>query len=203
MVAEEKPSTELGERFPKAQEEITRLKAAGIAAARDLCAFIDRSPTPYHAAEEVSARLGNAGFVALSERQAWNLAPGDRRYVRRGGGTILAFVVGTESPATGGFRLIGAHTDSPNLRVKPNPDVAARGYQQVAVEVYGGVLLSTWLDRDLSIAGRVFCRRGGHAEPEARLIDLARPIARVPNLAIHLNRGVNTDGLVLNPQKHL
>jgi aspartyl aminopeptidase len=203
MAIEQKPSTDFGERFPKTQEEIARLKAAGTLAARDLCAFIDRSPTPYHATQEVSARLANAGFVALSERQVWTLAPGDRCYVSRGGGTIVAFVVGTESPASAGFRLIGAHTDSPNLRVRPNPDVASRGYQQLGVEVYGGVLLSTWLDRDLSLAGRVFCRRGALGLPEPRLVDFVRPMARVPNLAIHLNRGVNTDGLVLNPQKHL
>jgi len=119
----------------------------------------------------------------------------------RGGSTLVAFVAGTESPATGGFRMIGAHTDSPNLRVKPNAELARSGYQQVPVEVYGGVLLSTWLDRDLSIAGRALVR--GEKGVEARLVDLGRAVARVPNLAIHLNRGVNKDGLVLNEQKHL
>jgi aspartyl aminopeptidase len=97
--------------------------------------------------------------------------------------------------------MIGAHTDSPNLRVKPNADVTRSGFQQVGVEVYGGVLHSTWLDRDLSVAGRVLCR--GESCVEARLVDLVRPVARVPNLAIHLSRGVNKDGLVLNEQKHL
>jgi aspartyl aminopeptidase len=176
-------------------------RAASLAAARDLCAFIDRSPTPYHAVAEVAARLAAAGFTELDEREAFQIAPGDRRFVRRGGGTIVALVAGTESPAVGGFRVIGAHTDSPNLRVKPNADLVRSGWQQLGVEVYGGVLLSTWLDRDLSIAGRVFVR--GARGPEARLVDLQRPVARVPNLAIHLNRGVNKDGLVLNEQKHL
>ncbi len=123
------------------------------------------------------------------------------RYVLRGGSTLVAFIAGTESPATGGFRMIGAHTDSPNLRVKPNADVSRSGFQQVGVEVYGGVLHSTWMDRDLSLAGRVLYR--GKSGVEARLVDLARPVARVANLAIHLNRGVNKDGLVLNEQKHL
>ncbi len=194
-------TTELGERFPRTAAEMTALRAKGKEAAADLCAFIDRSPTPYHAAREAKARLDAAGFSELLERDAWKLAPGDRRYVVRGGSTVIAFIVGSESPATGGFRMIGAHTDSPNLRVKPNPDVSVRGYQQVAVEPYGGVLYSTWLDRDLSIAGRVLVK--GKEGVESRLVDLGRAVARVPNLAIHLNRGVNNDGLVLNAQKHL
>src|SRR6202012_4032385 len=131
----------------------------------------------------------------------WTIAPGERCYLIRGGSTLVAFVAGTEPPATGGFRMIGAHTDSPNLRVKPNADLARSGFQQVGVEVYGGVLHSTWMDRDLSIAGRVLCR--GASGVEARLVDLVRPVARVPNLAIHLSRGVNKDGLVLNEQRHL
>lgn len=183
-----------------APEELTRFRADGAQAARDLCAFLDRSPTPFHAAGEAAARLRAAAFRELSERDAWTLAPGDRCYVVRGG-AIVAFVVGAESPATGGFRIVGAHTDSPHLRVKPNAELARSGYQQVGVEVYGGALYSTWMDRDLSIAGRVLLR--GAQGPVARLIDLERPVARVPNLAIHLNRGVNKDGLVLNEQKHL
>lgn len=170
-------------------------------AARDLCTFIDRSPTPYHAAEQVRARLEASGFAALDERETWSFAPGDRRFVVRGGATVIAFVVGDEPPASSGFRMIGAHTDSPNLRVKPHADVHRSGYRQVAVEPYGGVLYATWLDRDLSLAGRVTLRRGEGVA--SRLVDLTRPIARVPQLAIHLNRGVNTDGLVLNAQKHL
>ncbi|MBK6516614.1 MAG: M18 family aminopeptidase [Polyangiaceae bacterium] len=171
-------------------------------AARDLCAFIDRSPTPYHAAVEVTRRLQEAGFSALDERETWAISPGDRRFVVRGGSTVVAFIAGSEPPSAGGFRMIGAHTDSPNLRVKPAPDVHKSGYRQVGVEPYGGVLYATWLDRDLSIAGRVALARGGR-QLETRLVDLERPVARVPQLAIHLNRGVNTDGLVLNAQKHL
>lgn len=196
----DKPLTDLGARFPKSAEEMDRLRAAGREAARDLCAYLDRSPTPFHAARESAARLEAVGFREIGERDAWSLAPGDRRYLVRGG-TLIAFVVGSESPATGGFRMIGAHTDSPNLRVKPNGDLSRSGYQQVGVEVYGGAIHATWTDRDLSIAGRVLLR--GKQGVEARLVDLARPIARVPNIAIHLNRGVNKDGLVLNEQKHL
>jgi aspartyl aminopeptidase len=200
MADPDKPLTDLGDRFPRTLAEMDRLRAAGREAARDLCAFLDRSPTPYHAAREAAARLEAAGFAEIGERDAWSLAPGDRRYLVRGG-TLIAFIVGAESPATGGFRMIGAHTDSPNLRVKPNADMSRSGYQQLGVEVYGGALHSTWMDRDLSIAGRVLVR--GKQGVEGRLVDLARPVARVPNLAIHLNRGVNKDGLVLNEQRQL
>jgi aspartyl aminopeptidase len=200
MSDDDKPLTDLGDRFPRTPAEMDTLREKGFEAARDLCAFLDRSPTPYHAAREAAARLEAAGFREIAEADAWQLAPGERRYLVRGG-TLVAFVVGDESPATGGFRMIGAHTDSPNLRVKPNADLSRSGYQQAGVEVYGGALHSTWMDRDLSIAGRVLLR--GKAGVEARLVDLARPMARVPNVAIHLNRGVNKDGLVLNEQRHL
>jgi aspartyl aminopeptidase len=191
-MANEKPQNETSE---------PGLRPEALGVARDLCAFLDRAPSPYHAAEEAARRLAIAGFSPLVEQDAWSLAAGDRRYLLRGG-TLVAFVVGDAHPASSGFRLIGAHTDSPNLRVKPNADVSKNGYQQLGVEVYGGVLLTTWLDRDLSIAGRVYCQRKG-ARPEARLVDFSRVIARVPNLAIHLNRNVNKDGLVLNEQRHL
>lgn len=200
----ERPNTDFGERFPRAPEEVAAMRARGAEDARDLCAFLDASPTPYHATREAASRLAAAGFTEVSEREPWSFAPGDRRYVIRGGSTILGFVVGEEPPAVAGFRVIGAHTDSPNLRVKPNPEVSSRGYQQLGVEVYGGVLFSTWLDRDLSLAGRVFLDRGdGSGSVEARLVNVGRAVARIPNLAIHMNRGVNTEGLVLNAQKHM
>jgi aspartyl aminopeptidase len=167
-------------------------------AARDLVAFIDASPTPYHAVAEVSRRLAAAGFRECAEQELWSLGPGDRRFVVRNGGSLVAFQVGSESPIDGGFRIVGAHTDSPNLRVKPVADVTAHGYRQLAIEPYGGVLLHTWLDRDLSIAGRVTLRDGDATR--AVLIDFGRPLARVPSLAIHLNRDLKEKGLHLNPQ---
>lgn len=198
----DKPDTSLGERFPKNAAQLGALRQAGVLAARDLAAFIDRSPTPYHAAREAIARLEKAGFQPLLEREPWKLAAGDKRWVVRNDATVVAFVVGQDHPANAGFRLIGAHTDSPNLRVKPNPDLHRSGFHQLGVETYGGVLLTTWLDRDLSLAGRVMIDRGA-GKVETRLVDLDKPVARVPNLAIHLNRGVNADGLVLNQQKHM
>lgn len=167
----------------------------------DLLSFIDRSPTPYHAVAETASRLEDAGYAPLEESEPWSLAPGDRRYVVRAGGSLAAFEVGSTDPAAAGFRVVGAHTDSPNLRIKPLADVRAQGYHQLAVEPYGGVLLHTWLDRDLSLAGRVTIARGD--ETAIRLVDFARPLLRVPSLAIHLYREIHEEGLKLNPQRHM
>ena len=167
----------------------------------DLLTFIDRSPTPYHAIAESIARLEAADYSRLEEADYWTLASGDRRYVVRGGGSLAAFEVGAAAPARAGFRVVGAHSDSPNLRLKPNPDVRALGFHQLAVEPYGGVLLHTWLDRDLSLAGRVVLRDGG--ETRTTLVDFRRPLLRIPSLAIHLYRELATEGLKLNAQKHL
>ena len=162
--------------------------------AEDLLAFIAASPTPYHAVAETARRLECAGYRALSEDATWRVAPGDRIYVVRGA-TDDRGVRGRHRGARArGFHVVGAHTDSPNLRVKPSPEATTRGYHQLGVEVYGGVLLSTWLDRDLSIAGRVLLA-ASTARPRAVLVDLRAPLLRVPNLAIHLNRDVNTEGL--------
>lgn len=167
----------------------------------DLLGFIDRSPTPYHAVVEAVTRLEASGYERLEESALWSLETGDRRYVIRGGGSLAAFEVGAGSPALAGFRIVGAHTDSPNLRIKPNPDVRAHGLHQLAVEIYGGALLHTWLDRDLSLAGRVTLVDGAWSTTE--LVDFARPLLRVPSLAIHLYRELSQEGLKLNAQKHL
>jgi aspartyl aminopeptidase len=167
-------------------------------AVRDLAKLIDASPTPYHAVAHVREQLERQGYVALDERVEWQLGPGDRGYVVRGGGTILAFRLGTAPPSRVGFRVLGAHTDSPNLRIKPAGDRKNRGHRQLSVDIYGGVLLHTWLDRDLSIAGRVTLLDGS-----THLVDLERPLCRIPNLAIHLFPTLATEGLKLNPQTHL
>ncbi len=171
--------------------------------AQDLLAYIDASPSPFHAVAETAQRLDAAGYQRLDEGDAWELAPGARFYVVRGGASIAAFELGVEAPEDSGFRLIGAHTDSPTLRIKPQPEVVREGHRQLAVEVYGGALYSTWMDRDLSIAGRVLvagAAQGGACD--AHLVRLPDALLRIPNLAIHLNRGVN-DGLNLNAQQHL
>jgi len=170
--------------------------------ARELLAFIDGSPTPFHAVSEVERRLRAAGFAKLAEGEPWSLVPTQRCYVTRGGASIAAFIIGSEPPHAAGFDLVGAHTDSPTLRLKPQPELRRHGYVQLACEVYGGVLFSTWLDRDLSLAGRVIVD-DGTPEGSTRLLRVQRPVLRIPNLAIHLERTVNTEGLKLNAQQHL
>jgi aspartyl aminopeptidase len=165
---------------------------------QDLLQYIDAAPTPFHAVAETVVRLEAAGFRALDAADSWDVAAGDKVYVTRGGGSLAAFRVGSAPAPEAGFRLIGAHTDSPNLRIKPNPEVTRSGYAQLGVEPYGGVLLHTWIDRDLSLAGRVSMKDGS-----TRLVRFGCALLRVPSLAIHLNRQVNTEGLKLNAQKHI
>jgi len=166
----------------------------------DLFAFLAASPTPYHAVASAVARLEQAHFRAITERDAWaSLAPG-RYYVVHEGSALVAFIV-PDAPIEG-YRIVGAHTDSPNLRLKPKPEYTKEGYLQLGVEVYGGALLNSWLDRDLALAGRVLVRGEGGAL-DTRLVLLDRPRLRVPQLAIHLDREVNEKGLVLNKQEHL
>jgi len=165
--------------------------------------YIAASPTPYHCTAETARQLDLAGFTALDEAARWSLVPGGAYYLHKAG-ALVAFEVGQASPADAGFRLIGAHTDSPNLRLKAQPDVTRAGYQLLGVEVYGGALEYTWLDRDLGLAGRVtLAGTTRPSELEHRLVDLRAPLFRVPSVAIHLNREVKTEGLKLNPQKHL
>ncbi len=169
--------------------------------ADDLVRYLDASVTPWHAVEESVRRLEEAGYQALDPSAPWRLEPGARVYVTRGGASLAAFEIGSAPLAEAGLRLVGAHTDSPNLRVKPHPFTESHGVQRLAVEPYGGVLLHTWLDRDLAIAGRVWCKTDSGLAP--RLVDQRGPVARISSLAIHLNRKVNDNGLTLNKQKHM
>ncbi|GAY11330.1 aspartyl aminopeptidase [Pseudonocardia sp. N23] len=160
--------------------------------ALDLADFISASPTPYHAVAEAVARLTAAGFTEQPETAEWDTAPGGRYLVRDG--TILAWWQRSDvSP----LRIFAAHTDSPTLKVKPLPDTGTGGWRQVAVEVYGGALWNSWLDRDLGLAGRLSLYDGTSV-----LVNVARPLLRVPQLAIHLDRSVN-QGLTLDPQQNL
>ena len=179
------------------------LSEPAIAAAEDLCAFIDASPSPFHAVAEMARRLRDGGFTELDEVDRWRLAPGRTVFVTRDSGSIIAVRIGTDAPAAAGFRLVGAHTDSPTFRVRPNPDVSAHGYGQIGVEVYGGPLHYTWLDRDLTLAGRLVVHRPGDEAPVAGLVHLPGAPLRIPSLAIHLDRELYDKGLQLNPQHHL
>ena len=167
--------------------------------ARGLLTFIDASPSPFHACAEAARRLEGAGFTRLPETEAWGGGAG-RHFVVRGG-TLVAWAAADHHGPTSGFRIIGAHTDSPNLRVKPHPDTGRAGSRQLAVEVYGGALLNSWLDRDLGLSGRVAVRTADGVDQRLLLVD--RPLYRVPQLAIHLDREIGSKGLLLNAQQHL
>ncbi len=171
------------------------------AASDDLIAFINASPTPYHAVQSVQQRLEAKGYRRLDAAQPWQINPGDKIYLSQGDGTLAAFWLGSKAPCETGFCLIGAHTDSPNLRIKPQADMQTHGVRQLGVEIYGGVLLSTWLDRDLALAGRVYWH--SKQGPTQALVNINQALLRIPNLAIHLNRQVNQQGLQLNPQQHM
>lgn len=162
--------------------------------------FLKASPTPFHATRSLAQRLQAAGFRPLDERDPWHTEPGGRYYVTRNDSSIIAFRLGNRDPLEGGLRLVGAHTDSPCLRVKPQPELQRQGFFQLGVEVYGGALLAPWFDRDLSLAGRVTFREGGKVQ--SQLIDFEAPIATIPNLAIHLNRDAN-QGWAINAQNEL
>lgn len=163
----------------------------------DLRAFVDAAPFPSHAVAEIVRRLSERGFRELSEVDRWELEPGDARYVVRHEGRVIAFRVGSHEPARNGFRILGAHTDSPGFRVRPRWDVQQAGYRLVGVEPYGAPLLYTWLDRDLTVAGQLVLR-GGAVKP----VVLPGAPLRLPSLAIHLDRDVNKK-LALDPQLDL
>jgi aspartyl aminopeptidase len=160
----------------------------------DLRAYLDASPSPWHAVATTADRLAAAGFDRLDETASWAEAAG-RGYVVRDG-ALIAWRGGAQPGRP--VRIVGAHTDSPGLRVKPNPDLVRAGWRQLGVEIYGGVLLNSWLDRDLGLAGRVL-----DAEGAATLVRVDGPVARVPQLAIHLDREVNERGLVLDRHAHV
>ncbi|MDP1660040.1 MAG: M18 family aminopeptidase [Methylotenera sp.] len=169
--------------------------------AKDLLSFIDASPSPWHAVNTVEQHLLNQGFKQLHESEAWQVNAGDSYYVVRGGASIIAFTLGSKNPAETGFRIVGAHTDSPSLRLKPNAAYGGDGLVRIGVEVYGGPILATFTDRDLSVAGRVTIRTANGFE--TRLVKFDDALMRLPNLAIHMNREVNDKGLVLNKQTEL
>ena len=165
---------------------------------RDLCEFLDASPTPFHAVSSMVQRLSGAGFSELQESQTWSLQAGGKYYVVRNGSSIIAFVMGTAPIGDCGLRMTGAHTDSPCLMLKPQPDMAREGCRQLGVEVYGGALLNPWFDRDLSIAGRLVYRDAKNCLRQT-LVDFREPVAVIPSLAIHLDREANR-GRSVNPQ---
>ena len=170
-------------------------------AGADLRDFVDASPSPFHAVAEMTRRFKAAGFTELHERDRWVLAPGDQRYVIRDGGSVIAFRIGSAPLADAGIRLVGTHTDSPTFKIRPRHAVRRSGYRLLGVEPYGGLLAHTWLDRELTVAGRLAVR-GPDGQVALHRVVLPGGQIRLPSLAIHLDRGVR-DGLVLDPQTQL
>jgi aspartyl aminopeptidase len=164
--------------------------------------FIDRSPSPFHAVQSVTQDLVAHGFKPLDERDKWELVQGGRYYVIRDDSSIIFFIAGSKPLVDSGYKIFGAHTDSPSLKIKPLPAINTGGLLRLGVEVYGGAILATFTDRDLSLAGRVSYKteKGVIA---SELVHFTQPLLRLPNLAIHMNRKVNEEGLKLHKQNEL
>ena len=170
------------------------------ATAQELCAFIDASPSPFHLCATVAQRLTDAGYTELAETDRWNDAAAGRYFTVRAGSLIAWHSAPSSNAAPMPFRIVGAHTDSPNLRVKQHPDRTERGWRLVRLQPYGGAWLNSWLDCDLGLSGRISLR-GNDGGLEHRLVRFDEPLLRVPQLAIHLAEDRNS--VSLNPQRHL
>ncbi|MFT6985337.1 MAG: aspartyl aminopeptidase [Psychromonas sp.] len=168
--------------------------------AKDLLSFIDASPVSYFAVENIIKELESSGYRSLNEGEKWNLELGSKYYLQRNNSAVIAFQLGSQNPWESGFNIVGAHTDSPHLKLKNESLTQSAGCLKVSVETYGGGIHSTWLDRDLSLAGRISINSGNGVEN--RLVDFKIAVGSIPNLAIHLNRELNS-GFEYNAQSHL
>jgi len=166
----------------------------------ELFKFLDTSTSPYHAVKNVREHLLEVNFTQLDEQAPWELSTGG--YFIERDGSIAAWYFKESEEATNGLAIVSAHTDSPNLRLKPILKGHQVGLSQFGVEVYGGALLNSWLDRDLGISGRLITL-SPNGDIKENLVQINEPLAKIPQLAIHLNRSVNENGLILNPQQHL
>ncbi len=173
--------------------------SAATTQAQDLLDFIDASPSPWHAIATLKQRLASLNFTHLEETACWPLQPGGRYYVVRDDSSIIIFVLGSRSLTDTGFKIVGAHTDSPGLRLKPNAAGIAENWIRLNVDIYGSPILATFTDRDLSLAGRI-SHKNHQGGVTTCLVRFDQALLRLPNLPIHLNRTVNDDGLKL--QKH-
>lgn len=168
--------------------------------ASDMLDYIYKSPTRYNATENAAEILEANGYRKLELNSIWNLEKGGKYYTTKNSSALIAFRVNSDDIEKEGFRIIGSHTDSPNFRIKPNAEMVSEGaYLKLNTEGYGGMILSTWLDRPLAIAGRVFTKGENPFRPSEKIININKPICIIPNLAIHMNRSVN-DGYKYNKQ---
>jgi len=171
--------------------------------AQKLLNFIEESPSSFHTVESIKILLVPQGFRELSLNDKWSLTPGGKYFVTRNNSALIAFTIGIGEPEQYGFRLIAAHTDSPTFRIKTLPEISVEGhYLKLNVETYGGPILNTWLDRPLSLAGRIIQKGESPFSPQTKLFHSDRPLLVIPNLGIHINRKVN-EGLELNKQKDM
>ncbi|MDA3733394.1 M18 family aminopeptidase [Niameybacter massiliensis] len=165
-----------------------------------LLSFLDKSTSMFHAADSVIQKLESEGFSFLDSVSNWELQEGGKYYVTSNHSAVIAFTVNSTSIENEGFKIVGAHTDIPGFKIKPNPQMSTESYVKLNTEIYGGPIVNTWLDRPLSAAGRVALKGSHPLHPTIQLVDLEKPILIIPNLAIHMNREVN-NGVKLNPQK--
>lgn len=166
---------------------------------KKLLNLIEQGTSPFHTVQAACEQLKEAGFLQLHFNQKWGLDIGGKYYTVYHDSSLIAFTIGEKFNFSGDFRVAAAHTDFPCLRIKSNPDMSVEKYAQINVEIYGGAILNTWLDRPLSVAGRVALRSDNVFKPRMRYIDIKKPVFIIPNLAIHMNREINK-GIELNKQ---
>ena len=167
--------------------------------AREVIEFIDESPSTYHVVKNCSDILDENGFERIMPREKWEIKKGGKYFLKKSSSTIIAFTVGEDFDVKNGFKIFGAHTDSPCFRIKPNPEIVTENVVRLNTEVYGGPILSTWFDRPLSIAGRVIVKGENSFFPRTVKIKIDEPLLTIPNLAIHQNREVN-NGVKIDKQ---
>lgn len=168
--------------------------------AKELISFINDSPSPFHVVKQLEMALKDRGFTALDLREKWILEKNNKYYTIINDSAIFAFDIGEGNIEEEGFKIIGSHTDSPGFRIKPAPEIKSNRYMKLNTESYGGPILYSWLDRPLSLAGRVLLKGDSPFKPEKILVDFKEPVAIIPSLAIHMNRNVN-QGIEFNKQK--
>ena len=167
--------------------------------AREVIEFIDESPSTYHVVKNCSDILDENGFERIMPREKWEIKKGGKYFLKKSSSTIIAFMVGEDFDVKNGFKIFGAHTDSPCFRIKPSPEIVTENVVRLNTEVYGGPILSTWFDRPLSIAGRVIVKGENSFFPRTVKIKIDEPLLTIPNLAIHQNREVN-NGVKIDKQ---